>query len=68
MEESVFLALCNDDKILTIDLHESESVVDALEQLEKELFFIFKKDVESADEIPTKVGKKDLFFVFKIFG
>jgi len=43
MKETIFIALSNNN-ILTIDLHKSDNVVNALEQLEKELFFIFKKN------------------------
>ena len=44
MQEIILIALENDGKIPVIDLHKSASVVEALEQLEKELLAFYKKD------------------------
>ncbi len=37
-----------DPRITTIDLHETKSVVEALDQLEKEIYQVFKKHVRHA--------------------
>ena len=43
MQEIILIALENDGKIPVIDLHKSASVVEALEQLEKELLAFYQK-------------------------
>ena len=43
MQDITTIALENDDKIPVIDLHESDNIDSALEQLEKELFSYYQK-------------------------
>lgn len=46
MEDILYQTLVNDNNLFLIDLHKSENVVDALDQLEKELFFAFKNKIK----------------------
>lgn len=46
MEDILYSVLINDDSLFLIDLHESKNVVDALEQLEKGLYFAVKNKIK----------------------
>lgn len=46
MEDIFYQTLSNDHNLFLIDLHESKNIPDALEQLERELFFAFKKKIK----------------------
>lgn len=43
MDEIFWKAVSHDAGLANIDLHNSKNTAEALDQLEKELFFIFKK-------------------------
>ena len=59
MDETLFLSLINSDNITIIDLHNSFSVNEALNQLEKELFFL-SKNKEKFAKIIYGVGSGTL--------
>lgn len=46
MKDILYQTLVNDDSLFVIDLHKSENVDDALDQLEKELFFAFQNKIK----------------------
>jgi dsDNA-specific endonuclease/ATPase MutS2 len=46
MEDILYQTLENDRSLFVIDLHKSENVTDALDQLEKELFSAFQNKVK----------------------
>ncbi len=56
MEESIFLSLANSDETPQIDLHISSNVDEALDQLEKELYFLVKNKKRYA-KIIYGIGK-----------
>lgn len=45
MQDKLFFAAEIDTGISVIDLHAADNIPDALEQLEKELFFLFNKGI-----------------------
>jgi len=45
MQDELFFAAEIDTGILVVDLHAFDTIPEALEQLEKELFFLFNKGV-----------------------
>ena len=46
MKDILYQTLTNDNSLFVIDLHKSENVSDALDQLEKELFAAFRNKVQ----------------------
>ena len=46
MEDILYQTLSNDNSLFLIDLHKSKNIADALDQLEKGLFFAFKNKIK----------------------